>query len=135
MAIDKQRYTLTKNERLHKRNLIKKLFSEGKSFTVYPYKVMWLETQFDSPYPGQFGISVPKRNFKKAVKRNRIKRLSREAFRLNKHLLYTGLFEKGRSIIFMLIYIGKDIQDFQPLEEKIILILRRLSKVDEKAAK
>ena len=129
-----KRFTLTKNERLHKRNFIKHLFSEGNSFAVYPFKVVWAKQEFEGSNPAQFAISVSKRNFRRAVKRNHIKRLCREGYRLNKHRLYEALNKSDSSLVFMLIYIGKDLPEFHQVEKKIIIILRRLSKVDEKAA-
>ncbi|MCF8371074.1 MAG: ribonuclease P protein component [Bacteroidales bacterium] len=128
-------FTLCKNERLCRRKLIDTLFEDGTSFLIYPYKVIWMDFDMESKYPAQFGITVSKKNFKRAVQRNQIKRLSREAYRLNKHILYSSLTEPGKIRAFMFIYIARDILTFRQIEDKIILILRRLSRIDEKAVK
>lgn len=128
-------FTLTKNERLSSRKLIEKLFADGGSFLIYPFKVVWMDFDLETEYPAQFGITVSKKNFKRAVQRNRIKRLGREAYRLNKHILYTKLPTTGKTRAFMFIYIARDILTFQQIEDKIILILQRLSRIDEKTAK
>lgn len=124
-------FTLSKNERLCRRKLIDRLFDNGSSFLIYPYKVMWMDFDMESKYPAQFGITASKKNFKRAVQRNQIKRLSREAYRLNKHILYSSLTEPGKVRAFMFIYVARDILTFRQIENKIILILQRLSRIDE----
>jgi ribonuclease P protein component len=77
--------TLKKQERLKSSKLIDRLFKDGKSFGIYPLRLVWLET--DLPQAGvwvQTGFTVPKRRFAKATARNRIKRKVREAYRLKK---------------------------------------------------
>ena len=96
--------TLTKAERLSSKIIIDKLFSTGKAFNHAPFKVVWLQTTEDS-VPAQILISVPKRLFKRAVDRNRLKRLIREGYRKNKHLLYDQL--NGKKILFMFIFTSK----------------------------
>ncbi|MEA3446146.1 MAG: ribonuclease P protein component [Bacteroidota bacterium] len=130
-----KRYTLSKKERLCKRKTIKQLFEQGNSFLIFPYKVIWMDFDIEPKLPAKFGVTVSKKNFKSAVKRNRIKRLSREAYRLNKHVLYKASTQKEKTRVFMLIYISRDILSFGQIEGKIILILRRLSMINEKTAK
>ena len=77
--------TLGKTERLKSRKLIKKLFEEGISIKNYPFRLVYIATE--TP-PIKSSFSVPKRNFKKAVDRNRIKRLIKEAYRLEKKNLF-----------------------------------------------
>jgi ribonuclease P protein component len=77
----------------------------------------------------QLAITVSKRNFKKAVSRNRIKRVIREAYRLNKHVLYSGLTKK---LIFIIIYIAREEPDPKVIQPKIILTLERLTRANEK---
>jgi len=131
----KIRYTLKKRERIHHKKLIKQIFVNGNPFLIYPFKVMWIETEFETGYPAQFGISVSKRRFKRAVDRNLLKRRSREAYRLNKHILYNELTKQNRKLAFMFIYVSKEILPIEVIETKIILILRRLSKMDEEDTK
>lgn len=66
-----------KIEKLKSQKLIEKLFSEGKSIAVYPLRLVYLKTSFEDPVKLKVGVSVSKRNFKKAVDRNRMKRLMR----------------------------------------------------------
>ena len=83
------RYTLNKDDRLKSRKAIEYLFKEGKSFSIFPLRVLYtINAASEKPTNNlRAGFSVSTRNFKKAVDRNRIKRLLREAYRLQKHLL------------------------------------------------
>ena len=76
------RFTFGKPEKLKSRKLIGKLFEDGKSVKKFPVRLVYLQTNHTSDFPVQAGFSVPKRNFKRAVDRNRIKRLIRESFRI-----------------------------------------------------
>jgi len=64
------RSTFKKEEKLKKKKLIGQLFAQGRSLSAYPVKLIYLQTDHDSPYKIQTGVSVSKRNFKKAVNRN-----------------------------------------------------------------
>ncbi|MEN8775954.1 MAG: ribonuclease P protein component [Polaribacter sp.] len=113
------KYTLGKQERLKRRKLIEKLYSEGKSVKSFPLRMMYLQTQHTSDFPCQVGVSVPKRNFKLAVSRNRIKRLLRESYRLQKEIVYNNLEEP---YVFMISYIGKE----EPVYEEVFLKMQKL---------
>lgn len=115
--------TFKKQEKLKKGKLIAKLFTEGSSITEFPIKLAYLQYEHSLPYKIQAGVSVPKRNFKRAVDRNRIKRLLREAYRKNKHLIYESEYTKKH--IFMFIYLGKKEIEYKIIEEKMIAILRK----------
>jgi|SRR3954471_14008651 len=115
--------TFSKNERLCSKPLIDKLIQKGNSFNGFPFKISWMEIQ-ESTVPVKILISVPKRKFKKAVDRNRIKRLIREAYRKNKQVLIDCLEEK--KIIFLLVYTSKTIIDYTETEAKIKEVLIRL---------
>ena len=116
------RQTFNKLERLKRKKLIQQLFAEGKTVTVFPLKLIYLPSEHDSPYKIQAAVSVSKRNFKKAVQRNRIKRLMREAYRLNKHLVYDS--ENTKKHIFMFIYQGRNETDFATIENKMKELLK-----------
>ena len=80
-------FTFKKAERLCSKKTIEKLFAEGKSFLSFPLKVVVLEMPDSGEYKAQAAFTVSKKIFKKAVKRNLVKRKMREAYRLNKHIL------------------------------------------------
>lgn len=119
--------TLHKSERLTGKEKIEHLFQNGRSITEFPFKLLWVEREFDeNEVPAKFVFSVPKRRFKKANKRNTIKRFCKEAYRLNKQSLYTKLTEEGKQISAFLIYIGNEMPDYTKVSEKIIVLLKRL---------
>ncbi len=123
--------TFDKQERLCSRRLITTLFEHGRSFFEFPFRVVLLEVEADELFadgrPCQLLISVSKRHFKKAVQRNRIKRLVREGWRKNKHPLYDALNEKNSHLAVALIYTGRKLPEFHRLETKIIQIIDRLT--------
>jgi ribonuclease P protein component len=131
----KKTFTLSKKERLKSRKLIEQLFREGKSISVFPYRLLYLPVagagaQLPSSLPA--GITVSSKNFKKAVHRNKIKRLTREAYRLQKPALQQKLTETGQQLILFLIYTGKEIPDFLLAKEKVQVILDKLiHRIDE----
>src|SRR5690606_26942375 len=105
-----------KIEKLKGQKLIEKLFSEGQSVAAYPLRLVYLKTNFDDPVKIKTGVSVSKRNFKKAVDRNRIKRLMREAYRLNKSEYFNNIPDQ---YAFMILYIGKTQTDFETVSRKM----------------
>ena len=132
-----KQFTLGKNERLKSRKQIEQLFSEGRKFTVTPFRVFYL---FQAPlisdhlrFKLQFGVGVSVKNFKKAVDRNRIKRLTREAYRLQKNELAEKLKLSGTKLNVFFIYTAKEIPDFNLVKDKVALVLKKFEKiVDEK---
>jgi ribonuclease P protein component len=133
-----EKQTFSKDERLSSRKLIEQVAKEGKSFLVHPFKVITLEipiaTGTETKYPAQIMMTAPKKRFPRAVDRNRIKRLMREAYRKNKYTLYTALNEQNKKLAIMLIYVGAELPEYKLAEDKIILILQRLSKQNEATA-
>jgi ribonuclease P protein component len=117
-----------KKERLCNYNSINTLFAEGHSFFIYPFKLLWLEDISESQSPAQLLISVPKRNFKRAVDRNLIKRQIRESFRRNKDELYAYLEQEKRNCSFALVYTAKSKIAYIDLDAALILALRQLLK-------
>lgn len=127
----KEKFTLRKAERLKSRRRIEQLFREGKHFFQYPFKVYF---KASSPHgsvhggaPLQAGVGVSSRNFKKAVDRNRVKRLVRECYRLQKNTLHEQLLKSGYTLDLFLIYTARELPDFLVLKEKLQLILSRLT--------
>lgn len=83
------RYTLCKDERLKREQNIETLFRSGKAFSVFPLRIIWrFHPKGQEKYPVRAGFSAPKKKFRHAVDRNRIKRMIREAWRLQKHTIY-----------------------------------------------
>lgn len=80
-------------------------------------------------YPVQVGFSAGSRHFPRAVDRNRVKRLGREAWRLQKHVLYDHLRQQSRQMAVFLIYTDKKIAPFTTLHRKISVILERLKEL------
>jgi len=120
--------TFGKDERLSSRKLIAELFASGKSFSEFPLRIVWKEIAVPSPFPAQVVISVPKRKMKKAVDRNRVKRLVRQIYRNEKQPLYDHLQSEGRQVAFMILYSSNEHPVFKELESKIIVSLSRLIK-------
>ena len=110
-------------EKLKSKKLLDELFSSGKKINAYPVKLVYKQLDFEDDTLIKAGVSVPKRNFKKAVDRNRIKRLLREAYRLNKHIVHDGLDKKH---VCMFLYLGKEMPTFEELHSKIELLLAKL---------
>lgn len=113
-----------KSERLCSKILIEKLIASGNNLSLFPLKVMWMPVEA-SDSPVKIVISVPKRNFKKAVDRNKLKRQLREAYRKNKHSLYEQL--NGKKLVLMLSYSSKEKEPYQQIEKKTVELLQKLT--------
>jgi ribonuclease P protein component len=128
--------TFNKDERLKSRTLIGNLFKDGLTIHQYPFKVLYkIDEGIDFKYPAKIAVSVSKRNFKRAVDRNRLKRKIREAYRLNKLDLYNLLNQTNKKIYFFVIYTTTQEISYQEIElgmEK--LILRLIDKLTENKA-
>ena len=118
--------TLGKEERLRGKRKFSNLFENGHSFLQTPYKVFWIKIAEDCPYPVQFAVSVSKRRFKRAVKRNLLKRRTREVFRKNKKLLDAAVIE-GEQIQMIVIYNSSEILSSKDLNDAMIQILQHIS--------
>lgn len=121
-------FKLTKKERLCSTKLIGKLFDLGESFYCFPLKVVYLETPLVDQHPAQVGFSVSKRNFKRAVHRNRLKRRMREAYRLNKPGFYHAI-PNGKQVAVMFIYTAREGKDYQVIEKSMQKALRKLGEL------
>lgn len=118
--------TFKKKERLRSKKVIGELFKLGNSFYSKPFLVVWGKTNHEQKYPAQMAISVSKKLFKRSVNRNLLKRRIREAYRLNKHLLFKFLENKNFSVIFVFVYREEQIMDYHSIEQGMISSLQQL---------
>lgn len=126
-----KQFTLGKKERLKSRKQIERLFKEGKKFVVAPYRVYYsTDEMYDiqhSAFRIQAGVGVSNKHFKRAVDRNRIKRLTKEAWRLQNAPLKEKLKASGKQMSVFLIYTGKELPDFNLVKDKVAIALKRLT--------
>lgn len=123
-------YSFKKEERLCNVKLIEKLFTNGSSFLVYPFRIVWLRENDISALPVQVLISVPKKRFKRAVDRNLLKRRIREIYRLHKsEYLFPFLNEHSSGLILGITYIGNEIGEYAFLDKKLKDALNRFKKL------
>ena len=126
-----KQFTLGKNERLKSRKSIEQLFSEGKKIVVAPFRVLYLHARSEEKSSLLFGAGVSARNFKKAVDRNRIKRLMREAYRLQKKNLQEKIQANNIQLNVFFIYTGKELPEYDEVYKKTGIILSKLEKIIE----
>jgi ribonuclease P protein component len=120
-------YTFTKEERLCSKRLLDKLFHNGSSFLVYPFRIVSLQEHLSVDSPVQVVIAVSKKKFKRAVDRNLIKRRIKEAYRLHKQeYLYNHLSSNKLSLLLGIHYVGKEIADYSFMEKKLKQALQKL---------
>lgn len=119
-----------RKEKLKSEKIIAGLFKSGESFSQFPIRIVWIETICDVAVafpPIQVAISVPKRNFKKATDRNRLKRQMREAYRLQKQVIYDAAtqLKPNAKYAVMLIYTGKTALTYTEISTSIGQIIKR----------
>ena len=119
-----EKYTLPKNEKLKSLKLIQQIFQERMSVKAYPFVAVYKQIERQES-PVLFGVSVSKKAFKKAVDRNRIKRLTREAYRTQKELL-AELDDSDFTIAVMFIFVGKEMPDFDLIRKGVNKTMIRL---------
>lgn len=120
-------YTLGKEERLNSKTVIERLFSGGsKSFPAFPLRVVYMPVdcaEEEDAAAASILISVPKKRFKRAVKRNLVKRQVREAYRKNKHLLLDALASRNKRLVIAFIWLDNSIHSSAEVEEKVKKLL------------
>lgn len=126
-SIIKNRFTFSKAEHLKSRKAIEQLFKTGKTFFIHPYKVFYQYIKDENDFPiVQAGFAASSRHFRRAVDRNRIKRLGREAYRFHKNLLWNEVQEKEKLQIFF-VFTEKELMTFKEVQKKMLLCINRLS--------
>ena len=118
-----------KKERLKSRKKIEMLFESGQRFTIAPFLVYYrLHKEVKLPTL-QVGVSASKKNFKRAVDRNRVKRIIREAYRLQNQALKENIKSHSNSLDLFIIYTGKNIPEYNEVSEKLKPVLKKLEEL------
>ena len=126
-----ERFKFAKKERISGEKRVETLFANGNSFMAYPFKVVWLKEERASITATSILVSIPKKRLKKAVDRNRMKRLAREAYRLHKHHL-TDLMRAGvEHLEVAFIYVRDEPSDFVTIEKGIVKAIRELGRINQ----
>ena len=129
--MEERRYTFSKEERLCSKKLIERLFAGGnRSFPAFPLRVVYMPLSVDeNPADVSILISVPKKRFKHAVKRNLVKRQVREAYRLNKHILIDSLKaqESPQKMVLAFIWLDNKIHATNEVEYKVKKLLHHIA--------
>jgi ribonuclease P protein component len=121
ILVENKDFTYSKLEKLKSRKTIDLLFSEGKSVSKYPLRLVYAPTE-GANEKVVFGVSVSKKYFKNASDRNYLKRVLRECYRLNKHLLHENT---DKPYAFMFFYQTNELLTYQEIEEKTIQLFEK----------
>ncbi len=124
--------TFPKSQRLYSHTDLQWMFSKGQSFYFYPfvcyYNIVYNANKFES----KVAVSVSKKRFKHAVDRNKIKRLVREAYRHNKHLIYSTLQHENMELHVVFVYTERKILSYYFINKKLILLINKLLEICSK---
>lgn len=119
------RHTFKKAERLKSRKAIEYLFRHGRSHTVPPFRMIYMEAD-NCPFPVQMTVAVPRRSIRNAADRNLVKRRTREAYRLRKNDLYSSLDKKQKKYRVLFLYQSSGISAYSSIEKSIGILLQFL---------
>jgi ribonuclease P protein component len=117
-------FTYPKKEKLKSKTTIDLLFSEGNSISKFPLRLVYVENKEPNTEQIKMGVSVSKKYFKKAVDRNYLKRVLRETYRLNKHILIDNL---EKPYAFMFFYQTKERLSYSEIEEKTVQLFHKFN--------
>lgn len=124
-----ERFTLSKEERICSKKLINELFTgNGRSMTAFPLRVVFMKRTIvdDQPHAAML-VSVPKRYFKHAVDRNRVKRQVREAFRRNKSIITQNLTDDHEAVAMAFVWLTNEKFPSSEVENRMVRLLTRIS--------
>ena len=123
------KYTLGKEERLKSNLGIQDLLKNGSTLSGFPLKIYWnISSDPQQKYPVRMAISVPKKKFKRAVDRNLMKRRIREAYRLNKSIIYEPLRDRNINLFMLILFLSDEFISFDNLDTGMRELLQKLSK-------
>lgn len=124
-----ERFTLSKEERICSKKLINELFTgNGRSMTAFPLRVVFMKrTIVDDQPRAAMLVSVPKRYFKHAVDRNRVKRQVREAFRRNKSIITQNLTDDHEAVAMAFVWLTDEKFPSSEVENRMVRLLTRIS--------
>lgn len=118
-------FTFSKIERLCGKKAIDDLFASGKSYTQFPFKVIFKLSEFESEFPARVLFVVPKKKHKRANKRNAIKRRMREVYRLNKPTFYESI--KTQKMDLMFVCLSNEELEYSIIEKAMLTLLQKIS--------
>ena len=120
-------YTFRKRERLNRQKVLERMFAGGaRSYSFFPLRMVYIFAP-ELETPVSVLVSVSKRHFKRAVKRNRVKRQIREAYRLNKHLLIDALPPGCPPVAVAFIYLSDEVSDSALIDQRMKAALARVA--------
>ncbi len=126
-----ERFKFAKKERISGTKRVESLFVKGNSFMAYPFRVVWLKGDAASATMASVLVSIPKKRLRRAVDRNRMKRLAREAYRLHKPQLKEVLKEDALHLEVAFIYVGNEPSDFLTIQKGIVKAIRELGRINQ----
>jgi ribonuclease P protein component len=124
--VEQKKYSFSKAEHLCGEKKIAHLHTEGNAFIVYPLRIVYCVMPEEDEFPAKVMVSVPKKRFKRAVKRNRLKRLIRESYRLNKYILWDALTEKNVQAHISFQYVSDEELTFDYIEKRMQTALNKI---------
>lgn len=127
-----KKFSLNKNERLKSKTEISRLFKDGKFLYTSNFKIGWIYDEKEGESSIKTAVSVPKRNFKLAVDRNRLKRQIKEIYRLNKEIITSTVQNSKFTVNVIIIYTAKEKISYNVMLHEIVSLLQKLSKKIEK---
>jgi ribonuclease P protein component len=127
-------YSFKKEERLIKKKDFESLVKKGNIYFSYPLRAVWDFSEIKEEYPARVAFAVPKKKFKRANKRNTLKRRMREGYRLHKNPLYELLNKNNYQINILIVYIGNELIAMHDIEKKIIGLFHKIAETISKTS-